>query len=136
MMGAMRGGKSVVAVLDDEEKLRSALARLLEANGFEARLFETAEEFLAALPSSDFIAVLLDLHMPHVSGFDVLLELTLRKYTVPVFVITGRDEVGNAERVRALGAAGYLIKPISKTTLLEAIKTGHQPSPAHPASPS
>jgi two-component system response regulator FixJ len=125
-----------VAVLDDEEKLRSALARLLEASGFEARLFETAEEFLAVLPSSDFLCVLLDLHMPHTSGFDVLQELALLKCTIPVFVITGRDEVGNAERVRALGAAGYLTKPITKTTLLDAIKAGHRSPPIHPASQS
>jgi FixJ family two-component response regulator len=66
----------------------------------------------------------------------VLHELAIRRYKVPVVVITGRDEVGNAERVRALGASGYLIKPISKTTLLDAIKAGRPPPPVHRASPN
>jgi response regulator NasT len=62
--------------------------------------------------------VLLDLHMPGLNGFDVLGRIARR---VPVLVITGHDQPGNAERVRASGALGYFLKPVNESQLLAAI---------------
>jgi CheY-like chemotaxis protein len=65
--------------------------------------------------------ILLDLHMPGMSGFEVLGALLQKRSAVPVIVITAKDEVGTAERVRDLGAAGYLRKPVDEVPLLEAV---------------
>jgi CheY-like chemotaxis protein len=65
--------------------------------------------------------VLLDLHMPGITGFEVLETLTSSLIAVPAIVITGYDEPGNAERVRSLGAAEYLVKPVDESVLVGAI---------------
>ncbi len=125
----MTNPKTVVAVLDDEANLRQALARLLKANDYEVELFESGEDFLASTRGHCPDCLLLDLHMPRMTGFDVLEILSWQHIGVPVVVITGHDEPGNAERVRALGAASYLLKPINKSTLMEAIDAACQSHP-------
>jgi len=103
-----------------------ALSRLLKARGFEVTTFTVGEELLAACASQLPDCLLLDLHMPGINGFEVLERFTAQRMSVPVIVITGHDQPGNAERVRALGAVDYLLKPISELTLMEALAKAMQ----------
>lgn len=117
----MRQGKTVVAVLDDESNMRLALKRLLNANGFAVEVFETGEAFLDAAQKESPDCLLLDLHMPRTTGFDVLGSLDFLQIPTPAIIITGHDEPGNAERAHQLGAADYLLKPIDESLLMDAI---------------
>jgi FixJ family two-component response regulator len=110
----------VIAVLDDEVKMCTALGRLLRGHGYEVALFGSGEVFLAA--ERPFDCVLLDLNMPGISGFDVMKALVRNETHPPVIVITGRDEPGNKEHLLGLGASAYLTKPVDETSLLEAIE--------------
>jgi FixJ family two-component response regulator len=112
----------VVAVLDDEAPLRQALVRLLKSHGVAAAPFAHGRDLLQALDAAACTCVLLDLHMPEVTGFNVLAALRERGSCVPVIVITGHDEPGTEERVRALGAADYLLKPLDAAELLDALR--------------
>jgi len=112
----------VVAVLDDEPEMRKALRRLLASQGFRVEEYECGEDLLAALATHPLDFLLLDLHMPGVNGFDVLESLHARQSPLPVIVITAHDEPGTADRVRSLGAAAYLKKPVDKTALLSALE--------------
>ena len=129
----MSGGKTTIAVLDDESKMRSALRRLLGTHGYEVELFETGDEFLKAAQCHCPDCLLLDLHMPWTTGFDVLQSLARLEIRVPAIVITGHDEPGNAERLFELGAVEYLLKPLDETILVNAIertcRTKGQPRP-------
>ena len=109
-----------VAVLDDESEMRTALKRLLNARGFQVASYASGAEFLTA-DANVFDCVVLDLHMPGLSGFDVLGEMGVRASHPPVVVITGHDEPGNQERAQALGASAYLLKPVDQSMLLAAI---------------
>jgi FixJ family two-component response regulator len=111
----------LIAVLDDEPNFCKALARLLKTHGFEVLTFTRGEEFLEALASRVPNCLLLDLHMPGLNGFEVLERVAARH--VPVLVITGHDQPGNAQRVRALGALDYFLKPVNEFQLLAAIQT-------------
>jgi DNA-binding response OmpR family regulator len=115
----MNEARPLIAVLDDEPQFCKALGRLLKSHGFEVVTFTIGEEFLAACVSRLPDCLLLDLHMPDLNGFEVLARLAARH--VPVLVITGHDQPGNAERVRALGAADYFLKPVNERQLLAAI---------------
>ena len=110
----------LIAVLDDEPQFCKALARLFKTHGFEVVTFARGEEFLEACASRLPNCLLLDLHMPDLSGFEVLERIAARP--VPVLVITGHDQPGNAQRVRALGALDYFLKPVNESQLLAAIR--------------
>jgi FixJ family two-component response regulator len=110
----------LIAVVDDEPNFCSALARLLRTHGFDVETFTRGQEFLATFESRSPDCVLLDLHMPEISGFEILEHLAGQH--LPVLVITGHDQPGNAERIRALGGSGYLLKPLKETQLLDAVR--------------
>ena len=115
----MRETWPIIAV-DDEPKFCSALARLLKTHGFDVVTFTRGDDFLAACASRSPDCLLLDLHMPDPNGFEILERVAARH--LPVLVITGHDQPGNAERVRALGGLGYFLKPVKETHLLDAIR--------------
>jgi FixJ family two-component response regulator len=98
-----------------------ALQRLLRVSGFDVDTFDSGEAFLTSLPTQTPDCVLLDLHMPGVSGFDVQSRLAEARITVPVIVITGHDAPGTFEQVMAAGAADYLCKPVTEDALLASI---------------
>lgn len=118
----MNRGPSVVAVVDDEPHMRKALRRLLATHGFRVEDYERGSDFLEALPSNPADCLVLDLHMPEVSGFDVLAAFVERDVSVPAVVITGHGQHDTAGRVFALGASAYLTKPVDESVLLEAIR--------------
>ena len=111
----------VIAVLDDEPQLHKALRRLLVGHGFAVVNFEHGRDALAALEAQPMDCLLLDLHMPEFTGFDVLEGITARRITTPVIVLTGHGEPDTAQRVIALGAVAYLTKPVDEAALLSAI---------------
>jgi len=127
----MHPPKPVIAVLDDEPELRKALRRLLTGRGFSVEEYGSGNDFLAAITTHPVDCLLLDLHMAEVSGFDVLEAFQSRHIHTPVIVITAHDESGTEERVRLLGAADYLKKPVDRDALLSAIADALAHSPNH-----
>ena len=128
----MSTSKPVVAVLDDEPELRKALRRLLTGRGFSVEEFGSGSDFLDAVGTRPLDCLLLDLHMPEVSGFDVLEAFQSRHIHTPIIIITAHDEPDTEERVRLLGASAYLKKPVDRDALLSAINaalTPHETAP-------
>lgn len=117
----MSNQRPLIAVIDDDEPVRKALERLLRAVGFEVEVFAGGSEFLHSLPGHRPDCAVLDLHMPHVTGFDVQLRLTGAYPSVPVVIVTGHDSPEARERAVTGGARAYLRKPIDGPALLDAI---------------
>ena len=122
----MPGRTPTVAVVDDEQPVRRALQRLLRASGFDVRLFATGADFMAHMEGVD--CVILDLHLPGMSGFEVQEALAARGADVPVVVLTGNDTPANRARSLANGARAYLSKPVDDETLLHALRTLSSPT--------
>jgi len=110
-----------VAIVDDEEPVRKALKRLLRASGLEADTYASGKDFLEASEARMPDCVVLDLHMPGMSGLQVLEELRSAKKSLPTVVITAYDEPASREQCLAAGAAAYLRKPLDERLLLNAI---------------
>jgi len=118
-----------IAVIDDEEAVRKALGRLLHAAGLAVETFGGGREFLASLAAHRPDCAVLDLHMPDMSGFDVLARLAQLSAGVPVIVITGHDSPGAEETALRGGACAYLRKPFNDRLLLDTIFLAIAPPP-------
>lgn len=125
----MNRKKPFVAVVDDEEPVRRALERLLRSSGIETRAFASGGAMLEDLASREPDCVILDLHMPDMSGFEVQDRLGERETRIPVIVMTGHDTPESFERATAGGAAAYLRKPIDGEELLAAVVAAIQDRP-------
>ena len=112
----------LLAVVDDDEDVRAALTRLVSSAGFAVETFPSGAEFLRSLRDHEPDCVVLDLHMPEMSGFDVQGALANAHPAVPVVVITGHDTSESRARAIQLGAKGYLCKPVNDDVLLDAIE--------------
>jgi FixJ family two-component response regulator len=108
-----------IAIVDDEEPMRRALQRLLSTAGMRALTYDSGD-FMAEIDGIDLI--LLDLHMPRVSGFDLQEAMNARGIRVPVVVLTGNNTPDNRTRSLANGAAAYLCKPIDDEVLIDTIR--------------
>src|SRR5262245_56890012 len=89
--------------------------------GFRAQAFSSGAEFLASLANGRPCCVVLDLHMPGMSGFDVQSRLKSAAHALPVVIITGHDTPESQQRVLAAGASAYLRKPVDDQVLLDAV---------------
>ena len=110
-----------VAVVDDDPGVLRALNRLLRSANFDVKAYSSGSEFLMAERDAELECVVLDLHMPQTTGFDVQARLFERGDTVPVVIITGDDTPEARARSLSLGAKSYLCKQIDETALLAAI---------------
>jgi len=112
---------SHLALVDDDDAVRKALARLLRAHDLEVRTYASPSEFLDALPENTPSCVIIDFHMPESTGVDLQRELLRRGMRVPTIVLTARDSIRQREECRMLGAAAFLTKPVAPNELLGAI---------------
>ena len=110
-----------VAVVDDEAPLRAALRRLLHLADYDVSTFGCGEEFLESIPGHVPDCVLLDVHMPGLTGFDVQENLRGSSLDVPVIFITANDDRSIDEAASRAGCVCVLHKPFSNDTLLAAV---------------
>jgi FixJ family two-component response regulator len=118
----MNDNVPLLAVVDDDADVRVALTRLVSSAGFAVETFGSGAEFLRSLDDHEPDCLVLDLHMPDMSGFDVQSALAREHRTVAVLVITGHHTPESRARAMQLGAKGYLCKPVDDRVLLEAIE--------------
>ena len=118
----MRQPAPTIAVIDDDASVRRALQRLLQSAGLTVATFATARAFLEADDWAQTACVVLDIHLPGMSGFELAEYLAVSEVPIPIVFITALDDVSTRERVHRAGAAGYLRKPFDQDTLIDAIR--------------
>lgn len=101
-----------ILIIDDEQSIRTTLAKILEDEGHKAALCESGEEALTKFARDEFDLVLLDLWLPGVDGMTVL-ERFHAAGAPPVIVISGHGNIDTAVRATRLGAYDFLEKPLS-----------------------
>lgn len=110
-----------VLIVDDEERFRTTLAKLLGAHGLTVRAVGGGAEALAALEAEPCQVVLLDVKMPGMSGIEALAEIKRRSPEVEVIILTGHASVDAAVEIMRLGGADYLLKPCPVEEILDKI---------------
>ncbi len=116
----------VVYIVDDDEAVRDSLQWLLEANGFRARAFASAEEFLAMLQAgpgpAPICCLVLDVRMPGMTGPELHDELLRNGHSIPLIFITGHGDVPMAVASMKKGAVDFLEKPFNDAQLCALVR--------------
>lgn len=109
-----------IMLVEDELFMREELAQMLEKADYQVNLVDTFEEAATQILQSVPDLVLLDLNLPNISGFQICQDVK-RKSSIPVLVLTSRDQMIDELHALDLGADEYLTKPCRKERLLARI---------------
>lgn len=107
-----------VHIVDDDDAVRDSLAVFLEAAGLPTRTYPGAKAFLAAFDPYVSGCLVLDIHMPEMSGLDLQEELLAVGAALPIIFITGHADVPTAVQALKAGAFDFLQKPFDNISLL------------------
>lgn len=117
----MMTARLLISVVDDDESVRESLPDLLRELGFRAEAFSSAEDFLTSDVIEQTRCLVLDIHMPAMSGLELLRELSSRPRQIPIVFITAHSDESVRPLVLAQGAVECLFKPFSEDALIDAL---------------
>jgi PleD family two-component response regulator len=114
-----------VLVVDDDRRSVDILCRLLALDGIEAVGETSGEAALALAAARDFDCVLLDVMMPELDGLEVCVRLRAQERTrsIPVILLTGKDDEATRAAGMRLGVSEFLAKPVVKHELWTRVRT-------------
>jgi FixJ family two-component response regulator/DNA-binding winged helix-turn-helix (wHTH) protein len=112
-----------VFIVDDEARVRTALSRLLRAEGIAHRIFASAEELLSADLDIGPACLLLDVSLPEASGLQLQSALGQRGHPWPVIFMTGFGTIAMSVQAMKAGAVEFLTKPFNDDQLLDILRT-------------
>jgi len=112
----------IVLVVDDDISVRESLELLIRSEGWQPKLFASAQEFLShprvLVPS----CLVLDVNLPGLNGLELQKRMALERTDMPIIFITGYGDVPITVRAMKAGAVEFLTKPFSDDVLLNAIR--------------
>jgi len=114
-----------VLIVDDEESMRLFLARVLTTGlKVEVTLAGTCEQALRLARNYAYDAILLDLLMPGIGGFEVLKEVRRASPNIatPIIIVSVLSDTATRDRCAAAGASAYVVKPVERNSLLSTVK--------------
>lgn len=112
----------MIAIVDDDESVQSALQDLIEAEGLPARCFGSAEEFLESGVQPKVGCLITDMRMPGMSGLDLQARLKADGYKTPIIFITAHGDARVRIQAMREGAVEFLMKPFDDQVLLSRVR--------------
>jgi len=112
------GSGRLVAVVDDDDAVRDSLRFLLEVAGFCIATYASAAQFLQQAPLGELACLVVDQHMPGLTGLQMIARLRDQRANLPVALITGSPSADLIRGAQELGVAEVLEKPLDDDTLL------------------
>jgi FixJ family two-component response regulator len=123
----MQACRANVIIVEDDMGLNRAVARLLNIAGFSSRSFDSAEGLLDSDSAPGADCFVFDIHLPGITGVELLDRLDQAGIHRPVIFITAHDDLHTRRAARA--GASYLTKPFSGQALIQAIDAALMPPP-------
>lgn len=120
-----------IAIIDDDDHVRSSLDSLLRSYGYSVYLYGDAESFLACGIINDMDCVVSDIQMPGMNGLQMYQQLRARGHETPVIFITASADAAPRQTAARMGACCYLSKPFEGQQLIHCLDEALAPA-SHP----
>jgi FixJ family two-component response regulator len=121
---------ALVAIIDDDEGVRTSLRSLVRSLGYDARCYDSATGFLADQRAGDPACIISDIQMPAMSGDELQATLLAAGRRIPMIFLTAFPVEATRARVMAAGATAHLQKPVDGATLAHCLATAIGQPPA------
>ena len=118
---SIRQNSRLIAIVDDDESLRSALQDLIESDGLSALCFGSAQQFLNSEARQKAACLIADIRMPGMSGLELQAKLKAEGYRIPIIFITAHGDAEMRTLAMRDGAVEFLTKPFNDAVLLEVV---------------
>ena len=112
----------LIAIVDDDESVQSALRELIEADGFSPKCFGSAEEFLESGLQRKVACLITDIRMPGMSGLELQAKLKADGHKIPTIFITAHGDARVRIQAMREGAVEFLMKPFDDQVLLSRLR--------------
>jgi len=122
----MTSGEATLFLVDDDPGVLTALARVLQGEGWRVESYASAEAFLARPDPAAWGCVVLDVDLPGLDGLEVQQRLAETGQFLPIVFLTGKGDVPMSVRAIKAGAADFLIKPVPAAVLIAAVRAALQ----------
>ena len=122
----MSPDRPLVRVVDDDESVRRAVGELLRSVGFSVAAYRNAHDFLAEDKPETPGCLVLDVHLPGLTGLDLQKELVGTERALPIIFLTGMGDIPMTVSAMKGGAVEFLTKPFDTPSLLEAVRSAVQ----------
>jgi FixJ family two-component response regulator len=116
------GTRKLVIVVDDDPSILRAVQRVLQVHGFDTEVFNTVEGFLEGAHVGEATCLVLDIHLPRMSGIELRRQLTRSGQALPVIFITAVESEVTQKAALEAGCVAYLHKPFPSSLLIEAVE--------------
>jgi FixJ family two-component response regulator len=116
------GNAKLIAIVDDDDSMRSALQGLLESAELPAQSFASAEEFLQSGQQHQIACLIADIRMPGMSGLELQAQLNAEHRRIPIIFITAHGDEKMRMRALRAGAVEFMAKPFNDEALLESVR--------------
>jgi FixJ family two-component response regulator len=117
-----QGNTKLVAIVDDDDLMRSALQGLLKAVGMPAQAFASAEDFLKSGQQHHTACLIADIRMPGMSGLELQAKLNAEHCRIPTIFITAHGDAKMRMQALRAGAVEFMAKPFDDEVLLENVR--------------
>jgi FixJ family two-component response regulator len=117
-----KSSSQLVAIVDDDRSVQSALKDLMESAGLSARCYGSAEEFLESDQRNQTACLVTDIRMPGMSGLELQAKLKAEGSRIPMIFITAHDDAKMKMQAMKAGAVEFLPKPFDDEILLEKVR--------------
>jgi FixJ family two-component response regulator len=119
---AIQGKVKMVAIVDDDDLMRTALLGLLKSAGLLAKAFASADEFLRSGQQHHTACLITDIRMPGMSGLELQAQLNADRCRIPTIFITAHGDAKMRMQAMRAGAVEFLAKPFDDEALLESVR--------------
>jgi len=118
---SIRQNSRLIAIVDDDESVQSALQDLIESDGLSALCFGSAEQFLDSEARYKAACLIADIRMPGMSGLELQAKLKAERCRIPIIFITAHGDAEMRTLAMRGGALEFLAKPFDDAVLLEMV---------------
>jgi FixJ family two-component response regulator len=118
----MSSVQPLVRVVDDDESVRRSVGELLRSVGFSVATYGSAQDFLSSDEPGAPGCLVLDVHLPGLTGLDLQQELLGTERALPIIFLTGLGDIPMSVRAIKSGAVEFLTKPFDTRALVEAVR--------------